>query len=201
MPVNSLILPSRASLYSPLRSRRSHSSIAGRHMHLDEGAKAFDHLAHGPPGGGIGRDWRADGDAAVLGDLGRDIADALDVDVAVFLENPSSDDRCLRTTSPSSSVTGRPPISISLTISALAMVDLPLPESPVKNTVKPCLLRAGLVRRSSATTSGKRTSRGFPALRAGGGAVRCPRCRARLTLRAPRRQGSTAPFPAHRPSA
>ena len=40
--------------------------------------------------------------------------------------------------SPSSSVTGRPPISISLTSSAEAMVDLPEPERPVKNTVKPC---------------------------------------------------------------
>ena len=52
----------------------------------------------------------------------------------------------MRTTSPSSSVTGRPPISISLTISALAMVDLPEPERPVKNTVKPCLSRGGEVR-------------------------------------------------------
>ena len=43
----------------------------------------------------------------------------------------------MRTTSPSSSVTGRPPISISLVISALAIVDLPEPESPVKKTVKP----------------------------------------------------------------
>ena len=50
----------------------------------------------------------------------------------------------MRTTSPSSSVTGRPPISISLTISALAMVDLPEPERPVKKTVKPCLARARL---------------------------------------------------------
>ena len=35
-----------------------------------------------------------------------------------------------------------PANSISLTINALAMVDLPLPESPVKNTVKPCFDRA-----------------------------------------------------------
>src|SRR5690606_41117869 len=54
-------------------------------------------------------------------------------------------------------LTGRPPISISLTISALAMVDLPDPDSPVKNTVKPCFARGGEVRRSSATTSGKRS--------------------------------------------
>ena len=63
--------------------------------------------------------------------------------------------------SPSSSVTGRPPISISLTISALAMVDLPLPEKPVKNTVKPCLERGGRVRRSSSTTEGKENQSGI----------------------------------------
>ena len=63
--------------------------------------------------------------------------------------------------SPSSSVTGRPPISISLTISALAMVDLPEPEKPVKNTVKPCLARGGRVRRSSCTTSGKENHSGI----------------------------------------
>ena len=77
------------------------------------------------------------------------------------LEKPSSDDRCLRTTSPSSSVTGRPPISISLTISALAMVDLPEPEKPVKNTVKPCFERSGLVLRSCVTTSGKENQSGI----------------------------------------
>jgi hypothetical protein len=91
-------------------------------------------------------------------------------------EKPSSEDRCLRTTSPSSSVTGRPPISISLTISALAMVDLPEPESPVKKTVKPCCARGGKRRRNSPTTSGRRTIRGSPAPRAAAGAVRCPRC-------------------------
>ena len=58
-------------------------------------------------------------------------------------ENPSSDDRCFRTTSPSSRVTGRPPISSSLTSSTLAMVDLPDPDRPVKNTVNPCWARGG----------------------------------------------------------
>src|ERR1043166_1387552 len=37
-------------------------------------------------------------------------------------ENPSSDERCLRTRSPSSSVTGRPPISSNLIMSTLAIV-------------------------------------------------------------------------------
>jgi hypothetical protein len=74
------------------------------------------------------------------------------------------------------SVTGRPPISISLTISALAMVDLPLPERPVKNTVKPCLARAAAGAAQFVTTSGKLNHSGCPALRAGGGAVRCRKC-------------------------
>ena len=58
-------------------------------------------------------------------------------------ENPSSDDRCLRTKSPSSNVTGRPPTSRNLVISALAIVDFPEPESPVKKIVTPCLCRGG----------------------------------------------------------
>ena len=45
---------------------------------LDEGADVF-------AGGVVGRDRGADGDAAVLRDLGGDVADAADVDVAVFL--------------------------------------------------------------------------------------------------------------------
>ena len=56
-------------------------------------------------------------------------------------EKPSSEERCFRTRSPSSSVTGRPPISSSLIMSTLAIVDLPAPERPVKNTVIPCLCR------------------------------------------------------------
>ncbi|MPL71146.1 hypothetical protein SDC9_16917 [bioreactor metagenome] len=56
----------------------------GGDMHFDEGAVGLDHLAHGATGRGIGRDRGADRDAAVLGDLGGDIADALDVDVAVL---------------------------------------------------------------------------------------------------------------------
>ena len=67
---------------------------------------------------------------------------------------PSSDDRCFRTRSPSSSVTGRPPISISLTSSTEAIVDLPEPDKPVKNTVTPCAERGGYERRSSAATAG-----------------------------------------------
>src|SRR5258705_11069527 len=59
------------------------------------------------------------------------------------LEKPSSEERCLRTRSPSRIVTGRPPISSSFTRSTLAIVLLPEPDRPVKNTVKPCLWRGG----------------------------------------------------------
>src|ERR1019366_2747202 len=69
-------------------------------------------------------------------------------------ENPSSLDKFLRTRSPSSSVTGRPPISRNFVISALAMVDLPDPESPVKKMVTPCLCRGG-GGESSGAVSGK----------------------------------------------
>ena len=47
-------------------------------------------------------------------------------------ENPSSDDRCLRTRSPSRIVTGRPPVSRNLVSRTLAMVDFPEPDRPVK---------------------------------------------------------------------
>ena len=59
------------------------------------------------------------------------------------LENPSSDDRCLRTTSPSTSVTVRPPISSNGTRSTLATVDLPEPDSPVSEHGE-TLLAAGM---------------------------------------------------------
>ncbi len=59
------------------------------------------------------------------------------------LEKPSSEDRCLRTMSPSSRVTGRPPSSSNLVSRMLAMVDLPEPDRPVKKTVKPWRDRGG----------------------------------------------------------
>src|SRR4051812_35160175 len=51
-------------------------------------------------------------------------------------ENVSSLERWVRTTSPSSTVTGRPSASSEAT-SASAIVDLPAPERPVRNTVTP----------------------------------------------------------------
>src|SRR5438105_12909666 len=47
------------------------------------------------------------------------------------LEKPSSEERCLRTRSPSRSVTGLPPTSRNLVTRTLAIVDLPAPERPV----------------------------------------------------------------------
>src|SRR3712207_9157323 len=51
-------------------------------------------------------------------------------------EKDSSLDRWVRTTSPSSTVTGRPSAS-SPDTSASAIVDLPAPDRPVRNTVTP----------------------------------------------------------------
>ena len=85
MPVNSLMMPARALAYRPLRSRFSHSSTL-----------VLTCTRMKPPWGAIiartslrvvvvRRDRGTDGDAAVLGDFRRDVADAADVDVAVFL--------------------------------------------------------------------------------------------------------------------
>ena len=60
----------------------------------------------------------------------------------------------MRTTSPSNSVTDLPPISNSLTSRTFAIVDLPEPESPVKNTANPWRARGGELRRSSRSTAG-----------------------------------------------
>ena len=55
-----------------------------------------------------------------------------------LIEKPSSLDKLSRTTSPSSKVTGRLPISSSLACNTRAMVDFPAPESPVQKMVNPC---------------------------------------------------------------
>ncbi len=63
---------------------------------------------------------------------------------------------------------------ISLTIRAFAMVDLPEPEKPVKNTVKPS--RNAAVWFSARLPPGKENHWGFPDLRPDGDAIRCRRC-------------------------
>ncbi len=71
-----------------------------------------------------------------------------------FLLKPSSLERCVRTMSPSNNVTGRPPRSFSFATRICAIVDLPAPDNPVKNTVNPCRWRGGYVLRNSSMTSG-----------------------------------------------
>ena len=63
-------------------------------MDFDKGSKGLDVFAYRAAGAGIRRDRSTDGDAAVLSDLGCDITDATDVQVAVFFA-------CLLYTSPS----------------------------------------------------------------------------------------------------
>src|SRR5581483_6442052 len=55
------------------------------HVDEDEPAAFLDHVPHVLAGLVVGGDGGADGDAAVLGDLGGDVADPADVDVAVLL--------------------------------------------------------------------------------------------------------------------
>jgi hypothetical protein len=69
-------------------------------------------------------------------------------------EKPRPLDRCVRTTSPSSTVTWRPRSSIS-TVSTSAVVDLPAPESPVNHTHAPWRCRGGYVSPRIAATSGR----------------------------------------------
>ena len=54
-------------------------------MDEDEAADRLDQCAHIFAGEVVRRDRGADGDPAVLRDLGSHVADAADVDVAVFL--------------------------------------------------------------------------------------------------------------------
>src|SRR5262249_23012756 len=127
-----------------------------RHVDLDEAAQGLDQLAHLRAGRGIGCDRRTDGDAAGLGDLAGDIADAQDVEVAVLAREAQLGGQVLA----DMVVTERPPSSISFTRSALAIVDLPEPERPVNSTVKPCSWRGGCARCSSAMTSGNENQLG-----------------------------------------
>ena len=117
-------------------------------------------------------------------------------------EKPSSLDRFLRTRSPSSSVIGRPPSSSSFESSTLAIVLLPEPLRPVKNTVKPCRARAGWLRRSSFTTSGYENQAGdLRAARQPVAELGAADVERLLVLAALRRPGSTGLHPARRPSA
>src|SRR5690348_9222948 len=91
-------------------------------------------------------------------------------------EKESSLDRWVRTTSPSSTVTGRPSASSPAT-SASAIVDLPAPDRPVRKTVTP---GAGLALMPASLPAGSAgRGAGQAATRVGGGlrivAERAPR--------------------------
>src|SRR5205823_13177333 len=53
-------------------------------MHHDESTQRCNHAAHLFPHGIVGSDGSTDGNATVLGDLGSDVPDASDVEVAMF---------------------------------------------------------------------------------------------------------------------
>ena len=53
-------------------------------MYFHKGTKSLHVFAHRLPGGGIGGDGRADGDATVFGDFRGHIADTANVQVAVL---------------------------------------------------------------------------------------------------------------------
>src|SRR3712207_8483587 len=69
-------------------------------------------------------------------------------------ENVSSLERCVRTTSPSSTVTSRPSAS-SWATSASAIVDLPAPDRPVRKTVTPLLDMAASVPKRPLWSAGR----------------------------------------------
>ena len=57
-------------------------------MHFNKSTEGFDVFADGPSGAGIGGDWGADGNAAIFGDFGCNIANAADVEIAMLLAEP-----------------------------------------------------------------------------------------------------------------
>src|SRR3954453_16207746 len=138
MPVKPVISPRRAFAYNPLTSRFSHSS-RGVDTQISRNEP-------GPPAASTvpRTHWRV----ASYGAIGAHTASppcfvtsAATQPMRRMLtsrssfENPSPFDRCVRTTSPSSSVIEREPASRSTT--ARATVDLPEPQKPVKNNVRP----------------------------------------------------------------
>ena len=115
----------------------------------------------------VRRDRGADGDAAVLGDFRRDVADAADVDVAVLLREAELAREVL---AHQVAVEDRDRPAAELEqLREQHVGDRALAasrERPVKNTVKPCLPRAGWLRRSSFTTSGYENQLGISVPRA-----------------------------------
>ena len=136
--MNSGISPRRALAYSPLRSRRSHSS---------SGVATWTRK-NAPPAAAVIA--RTSCRVASNGAIGlhtatppcREISAATQPIRRMLVSRSSRlnvrpADRFRRTTSPSRLVTVRSPASSSESITAWATVDLPLPDSPVKNSTSP----------------------------------------------------------------
>src|SRR2546426_173943 len=57
----------------------------GREMHHNKSANWLDHSAHMFASGVVRRDWSANCNAAIFGDLGSDVSNAVNVEVSMFL--------------------------------------------------------------------------------------------------------------------
>src|SRR6266436_7546033 len=57
----------------------------GREMHHNKSTNWLDHGAHMFASGIIRRDWSANCNAAIFGDLGSDVSDAVNIEVSMFL--------------------------------------------------------------------------------------------------------------------
>mmetsp|Transcript_21946 Transcript_21946/g.76955 ORF Transcript_21946/g.76955 Transcript_21946/m.76955 type:complete len:240 (-) Transcript_21946:219-938(-) len=161
-PVSS-IRPSIACLYSPFTSRRAHSST-----------EVETYTSRKPPPASE-TSWRACSRAFSKGAMGtamamprwRTTSPATHPMRATFvlrssMEKPSPLDRCVRTTSPSSTVilcAGS--ISVSFCSRPWLMVVLPLPLRPVKKIVKPRLRSGGFTCDRILITSGSENQAGM----------------------------------------
>src|SRR5919206_727598 len=162
MPVNPVIWPARARAYRPLTSRPSQtSSGVDRCTSTNRPCRSTS--------------ARASSRAASYGAIAATttVPPCLTTSPATkpirrmlrsrsSREKESSLDRWVRTTSPSSTVTGRPSPSRSAT-SASAIVDLPAPESPVRNTVTPGCDSAGMPPVSPSASRPRRPAPGWQA--------------------------------------
>ncbi len=100
------ISPARAFLYSPLTSRSAKRVQARFGVDFYEGdAVGLVFGADLVPDVLVGRNGGRQGDNAVAGEQAGDIADAADIDVPIFFGERQPLDRCVRTSSPSSSST------------------------------------------------------------------------------------------------
>ena len=159
------------------------------HVHEQEVTGLGDDLADPGPGPLVGGDGRADGDAAVPRDLGRDVADPRDVQVTVGArERQPGRQQPAHLVPVEQRHASRSPRSASSSRRSRAMVDLPEPDSPVMNTTRPRSCRGGLARRSSrATASGVcQDGSGSPAVQQARRAPRHSGRRARLPARSAR---------------